>query len=80
MKMSVFKIKEDHWMLILDFMENHREFATGRLIGINGREVNKKLWGDLASKLNSLGLGIRPVEKWQKVGSKNKFNIKFSFF
>lgn len=64
-----FKIKEDHWFVMTDFMEKNKDFAYGRFSTANGREQFKKLWTELTIKLNSLGYGERPIEKWQKVGA-----------
>lgn len=61
------KLQEEHLETFIDFMENHKEFATGRLSIANSREKFRELWKDLAQKLNALGHGIRPIEKWQKV-------------
>lgn len=65
--MSLFKIKEDHWLVMIDFMERTKNFACARFSTSNGREQFRKLWKDLTTKLNSLGYGERPAEKWQKV-------------
>lgn len=62
-----FRPKEEHLETIIQFMENHPDFATGRLSVANARKKFKELWQDLTNKLNSLGEGSRPVEKWQKV-------------
>lgn len=62
-----FKLKDSHWEVIISFMEENKSIATGRFIGPNGKENNKKLWQELAQQLNALGQGERSVEKWQKV-------------
>lgn len=56
-----------HWDIIINFMELHPDFARNRVAGPTGRETIKKLWNELTNKLNSLGLGERTVQKWQKV-------------
>lgn len=63
----MFKIKEEHWLTIIEFMEEHRDFANGKFSSVNGRDQFKKLWAELTSKLNGLGYGEKPAEKWQKV-------------
>lgn len=48
-------------------MEDHPGLATGYLTATNAKEKFKVLWKDLSWQLNSLGYGMKPVEKWQKV-------------
>lgn len=62
-----FRLKEDHLTVLLDFMENHPDLATGRLSVTNAKEKFRELWMELSNILNSLGYGTRTVEKWQKV-------------
>lgn len=62
-----FKISESHWQLLCAFMESHPDFATGKFTGPKGKAVHRQLWEQLSHELNSLGLGTRTVEKWQKV-------------
>ncbi|CAG9814236.1 unnamed protein product [Phaedon cochleariae] len=50
--------------------------ATGRFSGPNGREMNKKLWLRLSQELNSLGLGERTPEKWQRSWTDFKYLLK----
>lgn len=66
-----FRLKEQHLEIIVQYMEEHPDFATGRLCVANSKEKFKCMWQELTSKLNSLGYGIRPVEKWQKVNFKH---------
>lgn len=60
-------MKEAHWHVILNFMTKHQELAKGRLNTSQARKDYNKLWAELTNKLNSLGLGQKPVDKWQKV-------------
>lgn len=48
-------------------MEEHRDFAAGRLNCASGKDVHRKLWSELANKLNAAGYGEKTIEKWQKV-------------
>ncbi|CAG9836292.1 unnamed protein product [Diabrotica balteata] len=64
-----FKLTESHWNVLLEFMEQHKEFAKGQFSGPTGRIIQRKLWEELAQLLNSLGEGSKPVEKWQKIPS-----------
>lgn len=65
--MSSFKTREEHWLLMIDFMEKHPDFACGRLSTPSARNKFKELWRELTNKLNSLGYGERSWEKWNKV-------------
>ncbi|CAH1101479.1 unnamed protein product [Psylliodes chrysocephalus] len=71
-----FKIKEEHMEVLIDFMETHNDFATGRLSTNNAKEKYKLLWTELTIRLNSLGLGERTKEKWQKTWTDYKCNLK----
>ncbi|XP_072399675.1 uncharacterized protein [Diabrotica undecimpunctata] len=71
-----FKLTEGHWNVLLEFMEQHKEFAKGQFSGPTGRIIQRKLWEELAQLLNSLGEGSKPVEKWQKTWSDIKYSIK----
>ncbi|KAJ8912720.1 hypothetical protein NQ315_012274, partial [Exocentrus adspersus] len=73
---SNFKVKGEHWEVLIEYMENHKDFACGRVTAINARETYKKRWTELCTKLNSLGHGVRPVEKWQKCWADYKSNLK----
>lgn len=68
-----FKIREVHWEVIFDYMSRNPDFCRGR---INNSPENRKaynnMWRELTEKLNSLGFGQKPCEKWQKV-----YNFKF---
>lgn len=52
---------------MVTFMENNKEFATGRLTVLNSRDKFRQLWRELSNELHALGYGLRSVEKWQKV-------------
>lgn len=62
-----FKVNDQHWEVVCAFMEQHTDFAKGRLNTSAARDKHKQLWEDLTLKLNSLGFGERKVDKWQKV-------------
>ncbi|VEN50352.1 unnamed protein product [Callosobruchus maculatus] len=70
------KLTEQHWQIIVNFMELHPDFARNRVKGPTGRDTMKKLWGELASQLNSLGLGERSIQKWQKTWTDYKYVLK----
>lgn len=72
-----FKLKDPHWEMIISFLENNKDMAMGRFFGPEGKHQIKRLWQDLAASLNSLGLGERSPEKWQKVV--NIYNVKIDF-
>ncbi|CAG9761210.1 unnamed protein product [Ceutorhynchus assimilis] len=52
------------------------ELARGRIISAQGRKDYTKMWTILSEKLNSLGLGEKSIEKWQKSWSDYKYNLK----
>ena len=60
-------MREEHWEVLVSFLEQHKELATGRFLGPNGKQKHKNLWNELSLKLNSLGFGQRSSDKWQKV-------------
>ncbi|KAK9745233.1 Myb/SANT-like DNA-binding domain [Popillia japonica] len=71
-----FKVKDIHWEIMLNYMEKHKEFATGKFTSINGRDNYKKLWIDLVKELTATGYGERSVEKWQKCWTDFKYALK----
>ncbi|CAG9773498.1 unnamed protein product [Ceutorhynchus assimilis] len=69
-----FKINDGRWQVLLGFMDRNPLFARGQFAGPNGKVIQRKLWEQLSSELNSLGSGSKSVEKWQK--SDIKYGIK----
>lgn len=61
------KLTNDHWEVLVTFMEKHPQFARGQFSGPSGKIGQKKMWEELAARLNSLGHGEKTTEKWQKV-------------
>lgn len=61
-------------------MEDHPDFAAGRLNCASGRDKHKKLWLELATLLNAAGFGEKTVDKWQKVLNILSVNIFASGF
>ncbi|CAH1981439.1 unnamed protein product [Acanthoscelides obtectus] len=57
-------------------MMKNPELARGRLSSSQVRKDYSKLWSELTNKLNSLGLGQKSVDKWQKSWSDYKLNLK----
>lgn len=49
--------------VMVDFMENHLEFAKGRLKGVD----NESLWNELRKKLNRYDGPTKKVVGWKKV-------------
>ncbi|VEN50930.1 unnamed protein product [Callosobruchus maculatus] len=72
------KLTEQHRQIVVNFMELHPDFARNRVKGPTGRDTMKKLWEELASQLNSLGLGERSIQKWQKPGFIQKQDLVHS--
>ncbi|KAJ8964281.1 hypothetical protein NQ314_005015 [Rhamnusium bicolor] len=62
-----FKERAADLSALLEFMQLHPHLATGKFVGSNGKETQRKLWKEISEILNSLGYGTKPVEKWQKV-------------
>lgn len=62
-----FKMNDNHWIVLIEFMEKHPNFARGQFSGPTGKLTQIKLWEELSQKLNSLGYGSKTTEKWQKV-------------
>ncbi|KAK5642872.1 hypothetical protein RI129_003755 [Pyrocoelia pectoralis] len=60
------RVNNDHWDVLLDFSEKHREIITNRATGLDGRQHLNKLWTELANQLNCLGFGAKSVEEWKK--------------
>lgn len=61
------KVRDQHWEIIINFMEAHPNLAVGRLDVPNARDVQRKLWQELSEELNALGYGEKSSDKWQKV-------------
>lgn len=61
------KVRDQHWEVMITFMEAYPSLATGRLDVPNAREIHKKLWQELAEQLNAIGYGEKSSDKWQKV-------------
>lgn len=54
--------------LIVDFMGQHVEFATGGLRSLEARHTSKRLWGELTRSLNNCKSGTRKTsDGWSKV-------------
>lgn len=49
---------------LLNFLDEHRDLARGRLRSVKG----KRLWGELCNVLNSMGGCTKTVQQWQNVG------------
>lgn len=48
-------------------MSTHPDLARGRLNTAQARKNYNSMWAELTTQLNSVGVGQKPVEKWQKV-------------
>lgn len=47
------------WLVLIDFLGEHPEMVTRAFVGLDARENYKKLWTEIASKLNVMGYGIK---------------------
>ncbi|CAK1578756.1 unnamed protein product [Parnassius mnemosyne] len=52
---------------LLNFLDEHRDLARGRLRSLEGKVQAKRLWDELCNTLNSMGGCIKTVQQWQKV-------------
>lgn len=75
--MGTFKVTSGHWDIFVDFFGTYPDLAKGRFsASSNGKDLYKKLWNELTLQLNSLGLGEKTTEKWQKTWSDFKCGLK----
>lgn len=61
---------------LLNFLDEHRDLARGRLRSVEGRVQTKRLWGELCNLLNSMGGCRKTVQQWQKVWFDRKYLAK----
>ncbi|CAG4935778.1 unnamed protein product [Parnassius apollo] len=52
---------------LLNFLDEHRDLARGRLRSLEGKVQAKRLWDELCNALNSMGGCTKTVQQWQKV-------------
>ncbi|RLU24778.1 hypothetical protein DMN91_002868 [Ooceraea biroi] len=61
------KTTTEQRLIMLHFMEEHRDLAQNRIQGPNGKKQAALLWEQLATKLNSCGSGTtKSIDKWIK--------------
>ncbi|XP_045541591.1 uncharacterized protein LOC123723087 [Papilio machaon] len=53
--------------VLLNFLDEHRDLARGRLRGADGNVQTKRLWQELCNSLNSMGGCTKTIQQWQKV-------------
>ncbi|KAJ8915727.1 hypothetical protein NQ315_000662 [Exocentrus adspersus] len=63
--MATFKIQSRHWEVMIEFMEDHRDFATGRVNSLNGKDDYKKLWNQEMVAESNLEMRARAPFSWQ---------------
>ncbi|CAG5037669.1 unnamed protein product [Parnassius apollo] len=51
---------------LLNFLDEHRDLARGRLRSLEGKVQAKSLWDELCNTLNSMGGCTKTVQQWQK--------------
>lgn len=54
---------------LLNFLDEHRDLARGRLRSVEGNVQAKRLWEELCNILNSMGGCTKTIQQWQKVPS-----------
>ncbi|XP_045541907.1 uncharacterized protein LOC123723373 [Papilio machaon] len=52
--------------VLLNFLDEHRDLARGRLRGADGNVQAKSLWEELCNSLNSMGGCTKTIQQWQK--------------
>ncbi|KAL4702207.1 hypothetical protein ACJJTC_012339 [Scirpophaga incertulas] len=52
---------------LLNFLDEHRDLAVGKLRSIEGKVQAKRLWEELCNTLNSMGGCTKTVQQWQKL-------------
>ncbi|KAL4718137.1 hypothetical protein ACJJTC_016813 [Scirpophaga incertulas] len=52
---------------LLNFLDEHRDLAVGKLRNIEGKVQAKRLWEELCNTLNSMGGCTKTVQQWQKL-------------
>ncbi|XP_063392763.1 uncharacterized protein LOC134678222 [Cydia fagiglandana] len=62
--------------LMLDFMGQHVDFATGQLRSLEARHVSKKLWNELTQTLNSCRGTRKTMDGWSRYWSDFKNKLK----
>ncbi|XP_063372565.1 uncharacterized protein LOC134660714 [Cydia amplana] len=62
--------------LMLDFMGQHVDFATGQLRSLEARHVSKKLWSELTQTLNSCRGTRKTMDGWSRYWSDFKNKLK----
>ncbi|XP_061722656.1 uncharacterized protein LOC133529051 isoform X2 [Cydia pomonella] len=62
--------------LMLDFMGQHVDFATGQLRSLEARHVSKRLWSELTQILNSCRGTRKTMDGWSRYWSDFKNKLK----
>lgn len=61
------KLTEEHWNVIIQFMESQKEFARGQFSGPSGKKKPKNVMGGISRYFEFSWWRTKSVEKWQKV-------------
>lgn len=61
---------------LMDFMQEHRDFAKGFVNSGLDKEDLEAQWQDLTNTLNSMGGAVKSIEQWKKVLIKLLFSFK----
>lgn len=62
------KVSANQRLIMLDYMDQHRELVSGRFTATFTKIVQDRLWEQLANYLHVDGLGaVKDVKKWKKV-------------
>ncbi|XP_031344729.1 uncharacterized protein LOC116171854 [Photinus pyralis] len=74
------KMTPEQKTIMVEFMEDHPDFAKGKLLGNDGKQNRKAMWDILTTQLNSVIGPKKTSHKWQRVwiDLKNKVKKKAS--
>lgn len=67
-------------IVMVEFMEDHLDFARNKLLGHDGKQNRKTMWEVLTTQLNGVNGPKKTSQKWQRVwiDLKNKVKKKAS--
>ncbi|XP_046384987.1 uncharacterized protein LOC124155316 [Ischnura elegans] len=62
--------------ILVEFMAQHREFASGRFLSANGKVANEEMWRRVADILNELPGPSKAGSDWRKCWTDLKCNVR----
>lgn len=55
--------------IMVEFMEDHPDFAKQKLLGNDGKKTRKAMWEILTTQLNCVNGPKKTSQKWQRVST-----------